>query len=209
MSGDGDPFDHNAECRFCDEQAGHRADCPWLLALQQCVQAKDEELVKANEKVEEAREAARSYAAEVVEYEQSFERYHKASMALMDAYKRAHPDVPKDVWPDVGVVNAWAVDQIEKHLTYLEAEQMKHEVGALQAWKDAVIDALVVDCIYTNEHETDPRQAIADLCAWEVKIALDPAVSEPVAKLHQRIAELENALAAVERALRDEQEHPR
>lgn len=27
------PFDHNAECRYCDEQAAHRADCPWLLEL--------------------------------------------------------------------------------------------------------------------------------------------------------------------------------
>jgi hypothetical protein len=29
------PFDHNVECRFCDEQAGHRADCGWLLSLVQ------------------------------------------------------------------------------------------------------------------------------------------------------------------------------
>jgi len=29
-----DPFDHNAECRFCDEQGAHRADCEWLLRLQ-------------------------------------------------------------------------------------------------------------------------------------------------------------------------------
>jgi len=29
-----DPFDHNGECRFCDEQGMHRADCPWLLELQ-------------------------------------------------------------------------------------------------------------------------------------------------------------------------------
>jgi hypothetical protein len=28
-----DPFDHNGECKFCDEQAMHRADCPWLLQL--------------------------------------------------------------------------------------------------------------------------------------------------------------------------------
>lgn len=32
MSSD-NPFDHNAECRFCDEQAMHRADCPWLVDL--------------------------------------------------------------------------------------------------------------------------------------------------------------------------------
>lgn len=28
-----DPFDHNAECTFCDEQGAHAADCSWLLAL--------------------------------------------------------------------------------------------------------------------------------------------------------------------------------
>lgn len=27
------PFDHNAECLYCDEQASHAADCPWLLQL--------------------------------------------------------------------------------------------------------------------------------------------------------------------------------
>lgn len=27
------PFDANAECRYCDEQAMHRADCEWLLNL--------------------------------------------------------------------------------------------------------------------------------------------------------------------------------
>lgn len=25
------PFDHNSECRFCDELGGHTAGCPWLL----------------------------------------------------------------------------------------------------------------------------------------------------------------------------------
>lgn len=28
------PWDHNVECRFCDEQAAHAADCPWLLRLE-------------------------------------------------------------------------------------------------------------------------------------------------------------------------------
>jgi hypothetical protein len=29
------PFDHNLECRYCDEQAAHRIDCPWFLQLVQ------------------------------------------------------------------------------------------------------------------------------------------------------------------------------
>jgi hypothetical protein len=28
-----DPFDHNGECRYCDELGYHRADCSWLLQL--------------------------------------------------------------------------------------------------------------------------------------------------------------------------------
>jgi hypothetical protein len=27
------PFDHSAECRYCDEQAMHAADCRWLLGV--------------------------------------------------------------------------------------------------------------------------------------------------------------------------------
>src|SRR5262245_47487939 len=65
------PFDHNAECRFCDEQAGHAGDCPWL----------------------EAR------LKELVDYQSSFALYYKASMALMDAYKATHPATPDLVWP--------------------------------------------------------------------------------------------------------------
>lgn len=30
---DTQPFDHNGECLICDELAGHRADCAWLLGL--------------------------------------------------------------------------------------------------------------------------------------------------------------------------------
>jgi hypothetical protein len=30
-----DPFDHNGECRYCDELGMHRADCSWLLQLMQ------------------------------------------------------------------------------------------------------------------------------------------------------------------------------
>lgn len=50
-------------------------------------------------------------------------------------------------------------------------------------WKEAVIDALVVNHILEANHETDPRKALADLIAWEVKVALDPKVSEAAAKL--------------------------
>jgi cell division protein FtsB len=30
---DEQPFDHNGECRYCDELGMHRADCAWLLEM--------------------------------------------------------------------------------------------------------------------------------------------------------------------------------
>ena len=48
-------------------------------------------------------------------------------------------------------------------------------------WKEAVIDACVVNCI--GWHENDPRKTIQDLISWEVAIALDPQVSEEARKL--------------------------
>jgi len=44
-------------------------------------------------------------------------------------------------------------------------------------WREAVIDALVVNHIYRKDHDADPRKAIRDLIEWEQKLALDPAVS--------------------------------
>lgn len=81
---------------------------------------------------------------------------------------------------------------------YLEAaaalRKAAAERDAVRGFKDAVIDALVVGCILTAEHETNPRKAIADLLAWEVKIALDPAVSSEAATLRDTYkAELDEA----------------
>lgn len=45
------------------------------------------------------------------------------------------------------------------------------------AWREAVIDELVVDHIYNKEHESDPRKAIKDIINWNVGVALDPQVS--------------------------------
>jgi len=70
----------------------------------------------------------------------------------------------------------------------------------LVAWRDAIIDALVIAHIYRAEHDDDPRKALHDLLAWEVSVALDPLVSadaralrdappakvEPVAWMHDR-----------------------
>ena len=45
-------------------------------------------------------------------------------------------------------------------------------------WKDAIIDGLATAYIYREEHDNNPRKALADLLAWEVDVALDPQVSE-------------------------------
>ena len=44
-------------------------------------------------------------------------------------------------------------------------------------WKEAVIEALIVNHTLRKEHEEDPKLALAALIDWECKIALDPAVS--------------------------------
>ena len=52
------------------------------------------------------------------------------------------------------------------------------------------------DWIFTKEHESNPHKAVVDLLAWQQVLALDPAISEPAAKLHARIAELEAAASS-------------
>ena len=61
-------------------------------------------------------------------------------------------------------------------------------------WKNAIIDACVVDWVLTKEHETNPRKAINDLLVQAQRIALDPAVSKPAAELHDRIKALEREI---------------
>lgn len=50
--------------------------------------------------------------------------------------------------------------------------------AADKPWYDALINELIVLHLYTAEHEKDPRKALADAIEWNVKIALDPAVSQ-------------------------------
>lgn len=67
-----------------------------------------------------------------------------------------------------------------------EWEELLAEVASLSAWREAVIDALVVAGIYRAEYETNPRKALNDLLAWEGNVALDPKVS---AESRARLAE--------------------
>lgn len=90
---------------------------------------------------------------EIEDYRSSFALYDKASTALMQAYKAAHPDVPENVWPDATKVNVWAEAEIERlrgneqYLTWLEADQMKKEIGE----KDAEIERLRADLAKRKE----------------------------------------------------------
>jgi hypothetical protein len=49
-------------------------------------------------------------------------------------------------------------------------------------WKDAILNAAIVDWIYTSEHEQNPRKAVNDLLTHQISLALDPAVSEQAAE---------------------------
>lgn len=60
---------------------------------------------------------------------------------------------------------------------------------SLNPWKAALIDALIVSCIYRKEHESDPKRALMELIDWETQIALDPAVSGDAVKLQNSGAE--------------------
>lgn len=42
---------------------------------------------------------------------------------------------------------------------------------SLGAWKDEVIDALVICGIYRTEHETNPAQALRELITWHTETA--------------------------------------
>lgn len=79
----------------------------------------------------------------------------------------------------------------ERHGHWAEMAERAHKETTARAekaeqFREAVIDALVVSCIYVEEHDTNPRKAINDLICWEQKIALDPAVSSNARALIER-----------------------
>lgn len=52
-----------------------------------------------------------------------------------------------------------------------------------EPWRDAIDEALIVRCLEPSRDDEMPMQALWRLIAWEVTIALDPAVSERAAAL--------------------------
>lgn len=51
------------------------------------------------------------------------------------------------------------------------------------AWHEVVREGLIVNHIFQNDHDTDPKKAIADLIAYEVALALDPRISKEAQQL--------------------------
>jgi hypothetical protein len=56
-------------------------------------------------------------------------------------------------------------------------------MGESNEWKHIIIEKLVMCGILRKEHEMNPRLAVDDLLAWEVSVALDPAVSDDARRL--------------------------
>lgn len=89
------------------------------------------------------------------------------------------------------IEDQYEYDQLAERVR--DACQQAHDMAMAKAdeWKDAVIDACVVDWVLCKEHETDPRRAINDLLAWVHKCALDPAISKEARDLVQRAEQAE------------------
>jgi len=75
-----------------------------------------------------------------------------------------------------------------------EYSSYKMKCRELEGWKQAVIDAAVINWTLTKENKDDPRKAINDLLVMAEQQALDPLISKPAAELHNRIKELEEKL---------------
>lgn len=76
-------------------------------------------------------------------------------------------------------------------------------IAELEKWKDAIVDAGVVNWTLSEENANDPRRAVGDLLTLQTQIALDPKVSQPADELHSRIAALEGENKGLDDALAD------
>lgn len=57
-------------------------------------------------------------------------------------------------------------------------------------WKDAIIDAAVVNWTLAEDHESNPKAAVGALLAYVEQLALDPSVSKPAAQWRAREEQL-------------------
>lgn len=60
---------------------------------------------------------------------------------------------------------------------------LREGIPSAEAFREAVIDELVVCHIYSRKHDEDPKLAMHDAISWNVSVALDPRVSAPARDL--------------------------
>lgn len=82
-------------------------------------------------------------------------------------------------------------------------DALRSQLAAAEAWKNAVVDALVVSWEYGVENKDNPVQAISDLLAMAQREALDPAISEQAKALVDRAEVAEKALAEAKGLLKE------
>jgi len=77
------------------------------------------------------------------------------------------------------------LDQLDFQTSHHELKDLKARArGALaepepvNPWKEALIDALVVDFILNEENSNDPKRAIHDLINWNMELAREPLLAE-------------------------------
>ncbi len=106
-------------------------------------------------------------------------------------------DFKREQIPDLllGVIGAFSRRLEAERVARQQAEQERDE------WRDAVIDAAVVNWTYQKAHETDPRAAIHALLCQAQREALDPVISEEAAKLHAQLTASEQAREKIQTEL--------
>lgn len=80
-------------------------------------------------------------------------------------------------------------DQVEKLVAELSEARQERDY-----WKNTLIDAAVVNWVLTDDNQNNPRELIDAITEFNMKIALDPAVSKPAHDLVQRAEKAESAL---------------
>lgn len=66
-----------------------------------------------------------------------------------------------------------------------DAYKAGSEAGG-EHWKTPLINEAICLHIYQKEHETNPQKVLNDVISWNVKMALDPAISSDAAELIER-----------------------
>jgi hypothetical protein len=69
------------------------------------------------------------------------------------------------------------LEELKQRIAELERENQR-----LAVWRDEVIDVCIINFL-DMDWDANPRQTLAKLIEWEVKIALDPAVSSAAQEL--------------------------